>query len=258
MRIWTSLALGLTPLLITSTAIAENLNHVRQLLDTGNCPECDLVRSGLVLADLEDANLEGANLKGANLSRSSLIGANLRGADLRGAALYGANLLGADLSGADLSGADLRDAYVAGVITTGATFAGANLQGILGLPNDVGEYADFHNWGVAAAKGGRHEEAIRYYNQALVRKSDAPLTYLSRAIARQNLNDSPGALQDAQAAARLFEAQGSDNGKVAAERLVEAIEISMEPEKRPNGFVQGLGSIVQSLVPFVTRFISPF
>ncbi|MDC0840399.1 pentapeptide repeat-containing protein, partial [Limnoraphis robusta] len=60
---------------------ASNLQEIRQLLSTKECPNCNLTNAGLVLADLSGANLSGANLTGANLSRANLTGANLTGAN---------------------------------------------------------------------------------------------------------------------------------------------------------------------------------
>jgi uncharacterized protein YjbI with pentapeptide repeats len=85
---------------IAAPASAENPRHLRQLLQTKECVECDLYQ-----ANLQDADLSGANLVGANL-----IGANLIGADLRGAYLRGADLRGAFLQGTYLYNANLYDA----------------------------------------------------------------------------------------------------------------------------------------------------
>jgi uncharacterized protein YjbI with pentapeptide repeats len=63
-------------------AKAYNSEHLRRLLDSNSCPNCNLTA----------APLKGANLKGADLRGADLRGADLRGADLRGANLRGANL----------------------------------------------------------------------------------------------------------------------------------------------------------------------
>ena len=82
----------LITLSLAGSVKAENPKHLKRLIDTNQCPRCDLRN-----ADLKGANLRGANLRGANLR-----GANLRGANLRGADLKGANLQGADLKDANL------------------------------------------------------------------------------------------------------------------------------------------------------------
>jgi uncharacterized protein YjbI with pentapeptide repeats len=94
---------------IAPAALAANPNHVRQLLQTGECQGCDLTRANLRNANLRDAKLERANLTGANLT-----GANLHDADLNDAILRGANLAGADLNDADFSAANLQGANLAG------------------------------------------------------------------------------------------------------------------------------------------------
>lgn len=67
-----------------SSVAAANPDHVRRLLNTNACPNCDL--SG---ADLRGANLRGADLRNADLRYADLRGADLTGANLRGANLYG-------------------------------------------------------------------------------------------------------------------------------------------------------------------------
>lgn len=237
-------------------ARAQDSDHLRQLLSEGNCPQCNLRRAGLVLADLEQSDLSGADLSGANLSRANLSGANLRGANLQGVSLVGANLMGADLKGADLSGADLRDAYVIGAILDGTVMEYANLQGTVGLPSSAGRFEDFHNWGVAAAKAGHHGEAIEYYNEALSRNPDFALTYLSRAISRQNLNDVDGAIADSKTAAALFEAQNNSQGQEVASNMALVLEESQNPKNRGNGgFLNSVRNTVQSVTPLLLRFL---
>lgn len=257
-----TLALTLGTLVMTwgswgSPVVAQNADHVRQLLAEGVCAQCDLRRAGLVLADLEGADLGGSNLAGANLSRANLAGANLRGANLSGVSLVGANLMGADLKDANLTGADLRDAYVIGAILDGTRMDYTNLQGTIGLPSSAGRFEDFHNWGVAAAKAGRHQEAIEYYNEALSRNPDFPLTYLSRAISRQNLNDLPGAIADSKTAAELFQAQGNSQGQEVALNLATVMEESQNPKNRNRGggFLNTVRNTVQSVTPLLLRFL---
>ena len=106
MKLVSTAALSLLlPLMVASTAQAENPDHVRRLLTTNACYGCDL--------------------SGAVLNSSHLIGADLRGADLSGAQLTGSNLEGADLTGANLEGADLT-----GVMLTNASLNHANLDGV--------------------------------------------------------------------------------------------------------------------------------
>ena len=64
-----------------STAAPKGDDALMQLLQTRNCPECQLADVDLVHAQLQDADLAGAKLQRANLSQARLDGANLRGAD---------------------------------------------------------------------------------------------------------------------------------------------------------------------------------
>lgn len=96
-------------------AIAANPTHFQQLLDTKNCPGCNLVGADLsgqdlVGANLVDANLRGANLSQANLNQAILVGADLTGADVTETKLRQANLLEAKLSAVDFHKADAQNA----------------------------------------------------------------------------------------------------------------------------------------------------
>ena len=111
-------------------AFSVNPEHVKRLLDTNQCPQCDL--SG---ANLGDANLYGANLVNANLTSANLAGANLGEADFTDANLTGANLNQAYLRGAvldntNLSNADLTKAYLRDALLVEANIDNATLQGV--------------------------------------------------------------------------------------------------------------------------------
>ncbi len=67
-------------------------NQVKQLLETKQCPECNLSNVNLKGMDLQGFNLQGANLAGANLSGAKLANANLKNANLNKANLTGADL----------------------------------------------------------------------------------------------------------------------------------------------------------------------
>jgi uncharacterized protein YjbI with pentapeptide repeats len=247
------LLVPLIPLAVGLPAQSNTLNNLQQLLSTKSCAHCDLRRVDLVLANLEDADLVGANLEGANLSQANLTGANLEGANLKGATLVGSNLAGANLAKANAQGADFRNAYLVGTILASTNLEYVNLQGALGVPPTAGRFEDFHNWGVASARAGRHEQALKYYNQALQRNPKSAITYLSRAISRQNLSDTPGAITDSQRAKQLFEDQGNTQGKTSAEQLTIALQDSLKPAKK--GFLSGLQNSVQSILPLLLQFL---
>jgi|GEM_PF-2862469 len=100
-------------------AQAANPEHIKKLLETKECSECDL---------------SGANLSGANLSFAILINANLRGANLRGANLKNADLTRANLSQADLRQANLNQAYFTQANLDRTNLTGASTNATRGLP----------------------------------------------------------------------------------------------------------------------------
>jgi uncharacterized protein YjbI with pentapeptide repeats len=105
---------AIAPYLISCLAtpvLAANPLQVQQLLDTKNCPGCNLVGADLSGKDLYGANLVDANLRGAilsqaNLERANLVGADLTGADVTSTTIRQANLIQAKLSGVNLNNAD--------------------------------------------------------------------------------------------------------------------------------------------------------
>lgn len=99
------IVLALATTIATGTiARAENPDHVKQLLETGKCPSCNLVN-----ADLREAHLIGADLRNANLTGANLTDANLEGADLTGAKLVNANMTRTFFTHADLRWADMTN-----------------------------------------------------------------------------------------------------------------------------------------------------
>lgn len=233
---------------IASSAIAEDLAHVQQLLSTKKCSGCDLTSAGLVLARLPGADLSDANLAGANLSQANLTGANLTGANLVGVSFAGANLAGADLTGANLVGADFRNAYVAGAILKDANLTGANIRDAQGLSQDVGNATDFYQWAMEAGTQKRYEVSLQYFNQALIRNPDYAEAYLGRGMSRTQLGDEPGAIADIEQAAALFEKQGKNVDAENSKKLV--AEMRKPPKKRGGGgnFGQALVGVAGTLL----------
>ena len=243
-------ALLFTTISPTFPATAENLQHTRQLLSTGQCQECELTGAGLVLANLSGANLKGANLAGANLSRANLTGADLTGANLAGTSLFGANLTGANLTGANLAGTDLRSAYLSNAILLGVDLSNAILIGAIGLPTYTGSAEDFYRLGIAEAQAGNYRNAIDYYNRALAMKPDLAAAYFARSMAKGDLNNYVGALEDAEIARQLYASLGSPEGEKLSEQLGEVIEARRNPAqpKREGGIMAALGSLLPTLL----------
>ena len=138
----------------SSAAQAVDEDDLKRLIETNECPGCDLREADLRRLDLSGANLEGANLKEANFFYAILDGVNLSGADLRLANLsyvsaltittdiidsdgnilefpaqfVGANLESALLAYADFSGAEMMDANFYEAYIHKTQFIGSQLQ----------------------------------------------------------------------------------------------------------------------------------
>jgi tetratricopeptide (TPR) repeat protein len=223
---------------LTMPVMAENLEHIRQLLSTKSCPGCDLSAAGLVFAQLAGANLSGANLVRANLSQSDLTGADLSQANLVGASLSGANLAGAYLMDANLEDADLTN---------------ANLRGAVGIPIYAVTKEDLLVWGNEEAERGNFEHAIAYYNESLNLDPNYAQAYLSRSVARNRMSDKTGALTDAKRASEIYFVEGDQQGYDAAKLLTTALEAELEAAQRGRrgaGFFDTLGNIGVMLLQF--------
>jgi uncharacterized protein YjbI with pentapeptide repeats len=221
-----------TILLLTSlatTASAENISHLRQLLSTKSCQQCDLAGAGLVTNDLAGAKLERANLVGANLSQANLAGADLRGANLAGASLNGANLSGADLRGANLNGTDLRSAYLTNANVQGIDVRTAYLEGAVGIPNGLGTADDFYKWGYAAWQKNDFAGAVTNFDRSIGLDPKFPGAYIARSMARFRLQDDDGAIQDAMVAERLYFAKSDRQGTQIAQALIAKIKLASKP-----------------------------
>jgi uncharacterized protein YjbI with pentapeptide repeats len=248
-------AIFLSTISLTTTVQAANSEHIKQLLATKKCQNCDLRVAGLMMADLSGADLSGANLAGANLSRANLSGADLRGANLSGASLFGVNLSEAKLSGANLVGADLRNTYLINAELTGVNLNSTYLQGAIGIPLLIAKPEEFYAWGVAAADKGSLVPAIDYFSQAIALKPDYAGAYLSRGVASYQNLDRKSALQDAQMAAKLFEEQKNAEGLQTAQAFILELKTPYG-EKVTSGkpsfmdFVGSLGSVLLQFLPF--------
>ena len=115
MKLQFSLALAMLSLMaLYPAAQAANPEHIRQLLRTHTCRNCDLSGANLSTLSLAGANLKRANLSNALLNQTDLSRANLSNANLTGADLTGVNLQGANLKRANLAGVTSLDACPSG------------------------------------------------------------------------------------------------------------------------------------------------
>ncbi|WP_017655519.1 pentapeptide repeat-containing protein [Fortiea contorta] len=245
----------LTTISLSTSVQAANSEHVRRLLATKECQNCDLTGAGLVLADLSGANLSGANLAGANLSRANLSAADLRGANLSGAGLFGVNLSSAKLSGANLAGADLRNSYLMNAELNGVNLNSTSLQGAIGIPSQIATPEEFYAWGVAEAQKGNQQQAIDYFRQAIAMKPDYAGAYLARGVARYQILDRQGAFQDAQMAEKMFISQNNNSGILTAQAFLKELQTPQDGKVstgKPSffDFVGSLGSVLLQFFPF--------
>ncbi len=239
-------------------AQAENIEHVQQLMSSRECQTCQLSGASFVHTDLSDVNLVDADLSRANLNRVDLRNADLRGANLVGAVLFNANLAGADLRGADLRGADLRQSYLLDANFEGANVEGANLRGAVGIPAALIAYSDYYRWGAIETQRGNYEEAIAYYTRSLSLEPTFAPSLLGRSIARYELGDESGAIEDASRAEELFTIQNDAEGQQAAVKVQDGIvavqEARSEAAEGSSGgsnFLNFLGGVGMLLLRFV-------
>lgn len=252
-------ALGLLTLLGVAAGAAET-RQLQQLLETRHCPRCRLADADLVLADLRDAQLEQAQLQRANLGRAQLDGANLRGANLSFTSLLGASLRGADLRGARLEGTDLRRADLSGALLDVDALAHSHWKGALGVAVAARSYAALHNAGVEAALEGRFPEAEASFNEALLRRPEAAITWVARGVVRVEQGNRDAARQDLLYAATLYERQGSPQEALELRKGAEQL-LKQPDEPGGNGMgsalLQGAAGLAKTLAPLAIRYFAP-
>ena len=241
-------------LTLSSPVQAENLQQLRQLLSTKQCPGCDLSNSGLVMSNLAGASLSQANLVNANLSQANLIGADLSGANLTGASLYGANLSGANLSGAILTGTDLREAYLTNANLTGTVLETAYVEGSQGIPHNAGTPELFFNWGLLEMKQRNFTAALEHFDKALTLEPEFAVAYLGRGYVMLRTGKEVEATQNLEVAAALFKKQNNTQGYDTAENLIENIEAIQEARSR-NGNSAQVGNLVRGVGMLLLRFL---
>ena len=155
----------------TVPAIETSGSILQQLLETRQCPNCNLRGANLRGANLGGANLAGADLRGANLKGADLAGSRLSNADLADANLMGANLGNADLRGADLGDANLRSTYLGRANLSSAYLEDAYLENAyLGHANLVG--ANLEGADLQGAQLGRSQLGRADLESANLRNAD--------------------------------------------------------------------------------------
>jgi uncharacterized protein YjbI with pentapeptide repeats len=260
-----ALLTGLLGLMIASAALAgraSDLDDLMRLLESKQCPDCQLQDADLVHADLRDADLRGAALQRANLGEARLDGAQLVGADLSFTSLQGASLRGADLRGAKLEGTDLRRSDLSGVRLDPGALSRSHWQQARGIDPSVLSYAELHNAGVEAATAGRYPDAEGLFGDAIRVRPDAAISWVARGISRNELGKTDLAAQDLAYAARLY-AQGGDAQQVEAiERAIDRMKQEPATTRRGgNGvggqLLSGVAGLAQALLPLAAKAFLP-
>jgi len=227
-----------------------------RLLETGQCPKCDLRGADLVHAQLPHANLQGAQLQGANLSRANLSGANLNGADLRQASLMGANLSQSSLVNTLLVGADLREADLQGARVGVAGLRSANLEAAMHLPERSRSAAVVHNQATSAYQAGQFAAAEQQFSEAIAIDPDLAQSWIARSMARAKMGDLAGAKADLVYASRLARQAGNEQDATRIDQVVSDLENQRNPKSK-GGQMQGVaaaaGAILKALAPIAMK-----
>ena len=256
-RLHQALAIGLLGL---SSAAAAMPSDLMQLLESGDCPGCELERVDLVHGQLQGANLKEANLRDGNLSRADLRRADLRNANLEFTSLQGANLQGSDLRGARLYGTDLRGADLRGAKLDANQLASSHSEGAEGIPPTALDYASIHNEGVRLAKSGRHPDAEKQFSQAINKRPEAAISWLARGITRQEQGRNQEAAADLSYAAKLYKDAGADGLSKQLKEASEALKKG-KPTVKGNGLgskaIGGAWKLMQTMAPMALKLVAP-
>ena len=248
---------------VAGHAIAGDEQHLIQLLESGQCPACQLNDVDLTHADLRDANLKGAYLRRANLSQARLDGADLSGSDLSFTSLQGASLRGSDLRNSRLIGTDLRRTDLTGALLDPKALDQSHWDGARGVNQGARSHAGLHNAGVDAAQAERWPEAEQLFNAAIKANPDEPLSWVARGLSRGEQGKDDLASSDLAHAGRLFADQGD---KIKADQLKKASQRVYNIPNNPdssngNGigsaFLHGALSAAQAIVPIALKALMP-
>ena len=249
--------------LVLTTPLMAKAGDLVELLQTRNCPDCQLTDVDLVHSDLRDADLRGAQLQRANLGHARLDGADLKKSNLQFTNLRGASLRGADLRGSTLYGTDLRQADLSGAQLDDRALEQAHWQGAQGINKGVLSHAALHNAGVTAAENRNWEKAETLFGAAIAAKPEEPLSWVARGLCRGELGDTTGASRDLAHAGTLFAVQGDQE---KAQQLLEASsKATAHFENHSSEGGNGIGSRIlsgaistfQALAPIALQAFSP-
>ena len=248
---------------VAGPAISGDEEHLIQLLDSRQCPACQLNDVDLMHADLRDAVLKGAQLRRANLSQAKLDGADLSGSDLSFTSFQGASLRGADLRNSRLVGTDLRRADLTGALLDQNALNQSHWMGAMGVKKGARSHAGLHNAGVNAAQAGRWPEAEQLFNAAIEANPNEPLSWIARGLSRGEQGKDDLASRDLAYAGRLFGDQGdtikADQLEEASRRVYDIPNKTSAPTGNGVGsaLIGGALSTVQALAPIALKALMP-
>ena len=250
-----ALALMAACLGVACPAIARGEEHLLQLLESRQCPSCQLNDVDLSHADLHDADLKGAHLQRANLSQARLDGADLSGSDLSFTSLQGASLRGTDLRNSRLIGTDLRRTDLTGALLGPNALDQSHWDGAKGVRAGARSHPGLHNAGVDAAQAGRWPEAEQLFNAAIQADPDEPLSWVARGLSRGEQGKDVLASRDLAHAGKLFADQGDE---IKADQLKKASQLVFDI-KNQTGTTSGngIGSILLSGALSTAQAIAP-
>jgi tetratricopeptide (TPR) repeat protein len=244
-----------------SAAAPKGDDALMQLLQTRNCPECQLADVDLVHAQLQDADLAGAKLQRANLSQARLDGANLRGADLSFTSLNGASLRGADLQGSTLLGTDLRDVDLTGASLDLDALESAHWSGAIGLQAHAQSHASLHNAGVTATEVNRWREAEGLFGLAILKRPEAAESWIARGITREQLGKRQLAIRDYNYARNLYTQDGNieaaEQLELASKSLEEKVPLKQSGNGAGSAILTSILSTSQALLPMAMKLFMP-
>lgn len=248
---------------VANPVMAGNEEHLIQLLESQQCPACELNDVDLTHADLRNAKLKSAHLQRANLSQARLDGADLSETDLSFTSLQGASLRGADLRKSRLLGTDLRRADLTGALLDHHALEQSHWVGAKGVIQGARSHAGLHNAGVEAAQAGRWPDAEELFNAAIKANPGEPLSWVARGLSRGEQGKNDLASRDLSHAGQLFADQGDT---VKADQLQEASRRVYDIQNNPdapkgNGIgsalIGGALSAAQALAPIALKALMP-
>ena len=248
---------------VMSPVIGGEEEHLIQLLESRQCPSCQLNDVDLTHADLRDADLKGAQLQRANLSQARLDGADLSGSDLSFTSLQGASLRGSDLRNSRLMGTDLRRADLTGALLSPKALDQTHWIGAKGVRRGARSHAGLHNAGVDAANEGRWPEAEQLFGAAIAANPDEPLSWVARGLSRGEQGKDDLASRDLAHAGQLYLNQGDMIKAAQLKQASQRVYDSPDEQDAANGngigtaLLNGALSAAQALAPIGLKALMP-